>query len=131
MKNKYSLLQMRDVWIDAYISGDIDQLNFVESAHFFVKRRDRILTKVQQIASIQRRLAEKTWPDCGPRIHQDITAIVEDHSWASISGTGSMASNGKDLTRFDYLELWVVNENRWQIAALCYDEKRREAEGVK
>ncbi|RQR27080.1 DUF4440 domain-containing protein [Burkholderia sp. Bp9143] len=128
MKTKYDLLEMRDVWIDAYMSGDVDQLNFVESAHFFVKRGGRILTKLQQISSIERHLSEKTGFNLGLHVHTEITVIAEDRHWASISGTGSMRRDGRTLTRFDFLELWLVNDDRWQIAALCYDEKECEDE---
>ncbi|RQR34786.1 MULTISPECIES: hypothetical protein [unclassified Burkholderia] len=126
MKTKYDLLEMRDVWIDAYMNGDIDQLNFVESSHFFVKRRDRTVTKLQQISFIRQRLSENTWPDVGLRVHDEITEVERNRLWASISGTGSMRRGGRTLIRFDFLELWLINGGRWQIAALCYDEKERE-----
>lgn len=127
MKPRYSLLQMRDVWIDAYMNGDVDQLNFVESSHFFVKRGGRILTKSQQISYIQRHLLEQTWCNFGLYVHDEITKISEKQQWASFSGTGSMRRDGRILTTFDFLELWLIFDDRWQIAALCYDENDRES----
>ena len=118
---------MRDVWIDAYMNGDVDQLNFVESPHFFVKRGKRILTKSQQISYIQRHLLEQTWCNFGLYVHDEITKISEKNQWASFSGTGSMRRDGRILTTFDFLELWLICDDRWQIAALCYDEKDQES----
>jgi hypothetical protein len=126
MKHKYSLLQMRDVWIDAYMNGDIDQLNFVESSHFFIKRGSRILTKTQQLSYIQRHLSEQTWRNFGLHVHDEIMEITQKPQWASFSGIGSMRRDGRILTTFDFLELWLIFEDRWQIAALCYDENDRE-----
>ena len=123
MNTKYGLLEMRDVWIDAYMNGDIDQLNFVESPHFFVKRGNRILTKLQQISSIRRQLSEKTWHGFALHVRDEITEFEESRLWASVSGTGSMQRDGRVLSRFDFLELWLINDDRWQIAALCYEEK--------
>ncbi|WP_157378150.1 hypothetical protein [Burkholderia ubonensis] len=37
MKTKCDLMQMRDVWLNAWRNGEVDQLNFVESPHFFIK----------------------------------------------------------------------------------------------
>ncbi|MCA8090566.1 hypothetical protein LGM65_06620 [Burkholderia anthina] len=128
MKPKYDLPQMRNVWIDAYMNGDTDQLNFVESPHFFVKRGDRILTKQQQIFYIQRHLSGKAWVHFGLHVHNEITEITEQRQWASISGTGSMRRDGRTLVRFNFLELWLIHDDRWQIAALCYDEKEYEGE---
>ncbi|MGN8192190.1 hypothetical protein PPH94_015970 [Burkholderia cepacia] len=124
MNTKYGLLEMRDVWIDAYVNGDIDQLNFVESPHFFVKRGNRILTRLQQISSIQRHLSEKTWRGFALHVRDEITEFQEGRLWASISGTGSMQRDGRILSRFDFLELWIISDDRWQIAALCYEEKK-------
>ncbi|AXK66687.1 DUF4440 domain-containing protein [Burkholderia sp. IDO3] len=126
MKNKYSLLQMRDVWIDAYMNNDIDQLNFMENPHFFVKQGDRILTKPQQISHLQRHLSEKGQRNFDLQVHNEITAITESPHWASISGTGSTRRDGSVLTRFKFLELWLIHDDRWQIAALCYDEQECE-----
>ncbi|CAB3763082.1 hypothetical protein GQ57_22065 [Burkholderia sp. MSh2] len=130
MKTRYGLLEMRDVWIDAYMNGDIDQLKFVESPHFFVKRGDRILTRLQQISAMQRHLSEKTWRGFSLQVRDEITAIEESPLWASISGTGSMQRGEGILTRFDFLELWLVNDDRWQIAALCYEEKEYQGGGT-
>ncbi|WP_323121656.1 hypothetical protein [Burkholderia alba] len=110
------------------MNGDTDQLNFVESTHFFVKRGDRILTKSQQIAYIQRHGAEKTWRNFGLDIHNEIKNVAESQRWATISGTGAMQRDNKTLSRFDFLELWLINSGRWQIAALCYEDHLREPE---
>jgi len=108
--------------------GDTNQLNFVESSHFFVKRRDRTMTKSQQIAYIRRHQSENTWCHFGLHVHNEITEISEDRGWASISGTGSMRRDGRVLVRFSFLELWLIQDDRWQIAALCYDEKECKSE---
>ncbi|CAM2182873.1 hypothetical protein BLAT2472_60293 [Burkholderia latens] len=60
-------------------------------------------------------------------VHDEITKISEKQQWASFSGTGSMRRDGRILTMFDFLELWLICDDRWQIAALCYDEKHRES----
>ncbi|MBN3843713.1 MULTISPECIES: DUF4440 domain-containing protein [Burkholderia] len=120
---KSSLLKMRSAWVSAYVDGDIAQLNLAESSHFFVKRGSKILTKAQQISQIQRHLSEETWGEYDFHTHDEITEISENQQWASITGKGSMRRDGKIRSRFDFLELWLVDDGRWQIATLCYDEK--------
>ncbi|WP_253574757.1 hypothetical protein [Burkholderia multivorans] len=108
------------------MNGDTDQLSFVENSHFFVKRGNKVLTKPQQISYIQRHLREQTWCNFDLRVHDTVMEISEHRQWASISGTGTMQRNGIVLSQFDFLELWIIFDNRWQIVALCYDEKERE-----
>ncbi|KJK22393.1 hypothetical protein UB46_21700 [Burkholderiaceae bacterium 16] len=122
MKPEFSLLQMRDVWIDAYKYGDIDQLDFVQSAHFFVKRGEMILTKQQQLGHIRTRVAANAWRADELNAHDETKDVMEHAEWATISGTGSMRQNGRVLSRFRFLELWLVSDGRWQVAALCYED---------
>ncbi|WP_423393105.1 hypothetical protein [Burkholderia sp. LMG 21824] len=126
MKTKYDLIQMRDVWIDAYTNGDIDQLSFVESPHFFVKRGDIIITRHQQISHIKQHLSENTWRRFDLGFRDETIRITESKQWASISGTSSIRRDGMALIWFNFLEPWLACDDRWQIAALCYDEKNSE-----
>jgi hypothetical protein len=123
MITRYSLSQMRDVWIDAYLHGDTDQLNFVQSPHFFVMYANKILTKSQQIAYITRHRSEHTWHYPGVSLRHNITSIVESPRWTAISGFGEMRRDDNALSRFEFLELWLIIDNRWQIASLCYEEQ--------
>ncbi|WP_230975304.1 hypothetical protein [Burkholderia multivorans] len=126
MEPSYSLCQMRAVWIDAYLNGDVDQLNFVESPHFFVKRGTQILTKSQQLAHLQRHASEQTRRNCNWHAHGETTEYAESGQWASIRGAGSMLCDGKTVSAVNFFELWLVDDNRWQIAALCYDEREND-----
>jgi hypothetical protein len=123
MSTRYSLSQMREVWIDAYLHGDIDQLNFVQSPHFFVMHADKILTKIQQIAYITRHRAEHTWHYPGVSLHHDVTSLVEGPRWTTLSGSGEMRRGNCTLSRFQFIELWLISDNRWQIASLCYENQ--------
>ncbi len=126
---RYSLSQMREVWIDAYLHGDTEQLNFVQSPHFFVMRTAEILTKSQQIALITRRRTEQTGNFPGVSLRHDVTSIVEGPRWSTISGFGEMRCGNDTLSRFEFLELWLISDNRWQIASLCYGEQTRDGSG--
>ncbi|WP_226242540.1 hypothetical protein [Burkholderia metallica] len=52
------MLPTREVWIDAYLTGNVEQLAYVESAHFFVKHGDLTKTKQQQLARLRSFAAE-------------------------------------------------------------------------
>ncbi|WP_420996043.1 DUF4440 domain-containing protein [Cupriavidus sp. 30B13] len=123
MKPKFSLAQMRDVWIDAYASGDIDQLDFVECDHFFVKRGEKMLSKRQQLGHIRSRVAAGTWDR--PHVRDESIDVTEHAAWATVSGVGSMMKNAKACSRFSFVELWLVSGGRWQVAALCYEDLSR------
>ncbi|WP_230461586.1 hypothetical protein [Burkholderia ubonensis] len=126
MEPRYSLCQMRAVWIDAYLNGDVDQLAFVESPHFFVKRGTRILTKSQQLAHLQRHSPERTGRHFSWQAHGEMTEFAESRQWASIRGSGSMRCDGTIVSAINFVELWLVQDERWQIAALCYDEREND-----
>jgi hypothetical protein len=122
MITRYSLSQMRDVWIDAYLHGDTEQLHFVQSPHFFVMHKNKILTKIQQIAQITRRRSEQAVHYPHVSFRHDVTSIIDGQLWTTISGFGEMRRGDDTLSRFEFLELWLISDNRWQIASLCYEE---------
>ncbi|TCW75090.1 nuclear transport factor 2 family protein [Burkholderia sp. SRS-46] len=123
MKTKYSLMQMRDVWLDAWRNGDIDQLNFVESLHFFIKHGDAVRTKPQHLARMRAYAAEHAARQWGMTYEDEVRHVVERGEWATVSGINAMRRNGRLCARHEFMELWLICDARWQIAALCYEHK--------
>ena len=120
MKPKFDLLSMREVWIDAYLTGDVEQLAYVESAHFFVKHGGLTKTKQQQLARLRTFSAEYVSRMSGMTYVDESRCIIEYGEWATISGICAMRNNGQVFERNAFTELWVIDDGRWQVAALCY-----------
>ncbi|KVN41315.1 hypothetical protein WJ63_22920 [Burkholderia pyrrocinia] len=123
MKTKYDLMQMRDVWLDACRNGDIDQLNFVESPHFFIKHGDAVRTKPQHLARMRAYAAEHAERHAGMAYEDEIRHVVERDEWAAVSGISAMRKNGRLVARQEFLELWLVCDARWRIAAFCFEHE--------
>ncbi|RQS76868.1 DUF4440 domain-containing protein [Burkholderia sp. Bp8963] len=121
MKAKFDLMQMRDVWIDAYIDGDIELMNYVESPQFFVKHGGAMTTKQQRVARMRAHAAEQALRMSGVRYEDETRHVSEQGEWATVSGIGVMRKSEMIRARYTFLELWVINDGRWQIAALCYE----------
>jgi hypothetical protein len=125
MKPKFDLLSMREVWIDAYLTGDVEQLAYVESAHFFVKHGGLTKTKQQQLARLRRFAAEYVSRMSGMTYVDESRCITEYGEWATISGICAMRKHGQVFERNAFTELWIIDGGRWQVAALCYEHHPR------
>lgn len=118
---------MRDVWLDAYRHADVEQLDFIASPHFFIQHENRIRTKAQYLARMRTLATDRA--SVIPRVayQDDAMWIVEHGQWATISGVGSVWKEREIDSRFDFLELWCIDDARWRIAALCYEHKEIDA----
>lgn len=123
MEPRFTLAQMRDVWIDAYRHADVEQLDFVASPHFFVRHEARIRPKAQFLARMRVVAAERT-PDRPAIAYRDETMqIVTRGRCATITGIGSVRIDQAIDSRFDFVEQWCVIDARWRIAALWHEHK--------
>ncbi|RQS36274.1 DUF4440 domain-containing protein [Burkholderia sp. Bp8992] len=122
MEPRFTLAQMRDVWIDAYRHADIEQLDFIASPHFFVQHKAYIRTKAQFLARMRVAAAERA-SDTGIAYQDETMQIVTRGQWATITGIGSVRINQAIDSRFDFVEDWCVMGARWRIAALRHEHK--------
>lgn len=127
MKPRFTLTQMRDVWLDAYRHADVEQLDFVASPHFFIQHENRIRTKTQYLARMRSLAADRASGTPRVAYRDEAMQIVEQGQWATISGVGSVWKDRAIDSRFDFLELWCINDARWRITALCYEHKEIDA----
>ncbi|WP_175823238.1 DUF4440 domain-containing protein [Burkholderia sp. BCC0419] len=123
MEPRFTLAQMRDVWIDAYRHADVEQLDFVASPHFFVQHDARIRTKAQFLARMRVVAAERASDRLDIAYRDETMQIVTRGQWATITGIGSVRINPAIDSRFDFVEQWCVTGARWRIAALCHKHK--------
>ncbi|RQR46797.1 MULTISPECIES: DUF4440 domain-containing protein [unclassified Burkholderia] len=121
MEPRFTLMQMREVWIDAYRHADVEQLDFVASPHFFIQHENRFRPKAQFLARMRALSAERATVTRRVAYRDDAIQIAEHAQWATISGTGFVWHDGTMDSRFDFLELWCVSDTRWRIAALCHE----------
>jgi hypothetical protein len=123
MKNEYSLLDVRAVWIDSYRKGLLDWLSYLESPFFFVKRGDKIMSKREQLAVIDRsRLASLSGWASDLDFNESIEEIRDFSGWSTVFGSAMFSRNGEVVGEYRFFELWIMSEGRWQIASLCYDD---------
>ncbi|WP_206997119.1 hypothetical protein [Trinickia mobilis] len=128
MNKKYSLKQMREVWIDAYLNGEVDWLAYLEAPSFFVRKGAEQISKAGQMANIERSQAK--FPNRRPgdvEFKELISEIREHTEWATVSGFASFRRKGEIVSQCEFFELWLVLENRWQIASLCIEDINRAA----
>ena len=123
MEPRFTLAQMRDVWIDAYRHADVEQLDFIASPHFVVHHENRIRTKAQFLARMRIVAAERASDRFRVTYRDETMQIVTRGQWATITGIGSVWINQAIDSRFDFEEQWCVNHARWRIAALRHEHK--------
>lgn len=58
MTKAYSVKQIREVWINAYLNGETDWLAYLEAPSFFVKRNAELISKADQLAYLERSRAK-------------------------------------------------------------------------
>jgi hypothetical protein len=120
MSRKYSLKHVREVWINAYLNGEVDWLAYLEAPFFFVKSNAELISKADQIAYIERNRAK--FPHRNVEFRETVTGMQEHKNWASVSGSAWLKRNGKVVNRCEFFELWLIVEDRWQIASLCTED---------
>ncbi|AOK63131.1 hypothetical protein WL71_05235 [Burkholderia ubonensis] len=123
MNEKYTLEQIREVWLNAYFNGETDWLAYLEAHLFFVTRNGELISKSEQIEFIERSRAK--FPSKRANIVEFGETVAEmkkqDH-WATVSGSAWIKRNGEIVSQCDFFELWLMVENRWQIATLCIED---------
>ncbi|MDN7426382.1 hypothetical protein CFB89_22435 [Burkholderia sp. AU16741] len=123
MEPRFTLAQMRDVWIDAYRHADVEQLDFVASPGFFVQHEARIRTKAQFLARMRVVAAERPSDRSGIAYRDETMQIVTRGQRATITNIGAVRINHTTDSRFDFVEQWCVIDARWRIAALCHEHR--------
>lgn len=123
MNSKYLLKQIREVWIDAYLNGEVDWLSYLESPSFFIKRGEELISKSEQISYIKRSRSKfPTKKQEGVEFRESIIEIREHNGWSTIFGSASFKRNGEIVSQCNFFELWLIIEERWQIASLCIED---------
>ncbi|MCY1543444.1 hypothetical protein D9M68_792640 [compost metagenome] len=129
MNRKYSLKQIRAVWINAYLKGEVDWLGYLEAPCFFIKDSDELIFKANQIANIERRRAKfpnKRATDF--EFKETVERFHEYSSWAVVSGSACFKRGGDIVSQCNFFELWLLMDDRWQIASLCLEYTTRSRE---
>lgn len=123
MKNKYSIMQIREVWINAYLNGEVDWLDYLEIPLFFVIRNGRHISKSEEIEFIER--SRRKFPNRrtnNVEYAEVIDEMQERKYWATVTGSAKIKKNDVIASQFDFFELWLVVDNRWQVAKLCIED---------
>ncbi len=123
MSSKYSLTQVREVWVNARLNGEVDWLDYLEAPTFFLKANGELVSKANQIAYIER--SRKKFPNkrAGEAEFKETGIGIQQHkSWATVTGSACLKRDGKIVHQFEFLELWLIVGGRWQIASLCIED---------
>ncbi|WP_157378488.1 hypothetical protein [Burkholderia ubonensis] len=59
----------------------------------------------------------------GMTYEDEIWLVVELDEWATVSGISAMRKHGRLCALHAFLELWLVCDARWQIAAFCFEHE--------
>ncbi len=123
MSRQYSLKQIREVWINAYLNGETDWLAYLETPSFFVKHNAELVSKASQISSIDRGFARfpgKRTTDV--EFSETLKQWQEHKNWATVEGSARIKRNGEVVSQCEFFELWLIADDRWQIASLCMED---------
>lgn len=123
MNSKYSLTQVRDVWVNARLNAEVDWLDYLEAPTFFLRANGELVSKANQIAYIER--SRKKFPNkrAGEAEFKETGIEIQQHkSWATVTGSACLKRDGKIVHQFEFLELWLIQAGRWQIASLCIED---------
>jgi hypothetical protein len=123
MNNEYSLLDVRAVWIDSYRKGLLDWLSYLESPFFFVRRGDKVMSRREQLAVMERSRSASLFGLAGDLdFNESIEEIRDFSGWSTVFGSATFSRKGEVVGKYRFFELWLISEGRWQIASLCYDD---------
>lgn len=123
MNKKYSIKQIREVWTNAYLNGEVDWLSYLESSSFFVKKGASLTSKSEQITNIKRNQAKLPGKKHGEvEFKESVMEIRERSNWTTVSGFASFKRNGKIVSQCEFFELWLIIDDRWQITSLCVED---------
>ena len=118
---KYRLMDIREVWKKAYANAEVDWLTFLEAPSYFAKRGSTLMTKADQLAYIERNRRRIVARNTDVELSEELHEVQEHRGWATVAGRATVRRKN-EVNRSDFLELWVMIEDRWQIASLCIDE---------
>ena len=118
---KYRLMDIREVWKKAYLNAEVDWLTFLETPSYFAKRGSTFMTKSHQLAYIERNRRRILVRNADAEVSEELHQVQEHRGWATIAGRATVRWKN-ELNRSDFFELWVMIEDRWQIASLCIEE---------
>lgn len=121
--NKYSLGRIREIWINAYLNGEVDWLAYLEAPCFFVKENSGLTFKANQIANVSRSRARfKNKMEVDFEFKEAVEQLHEYREWATVLGSACFKRGGKIVNECRFFELWILVNDRWQIASLCLEE---------
>lgn len=123
--NKYKLLDIREVWKNAYRNVETDWLLFLEAPFYFAKRGANIISRAEQIAYLERN-REKILgrqKNASDDYREEIKEVHERDGWATVAGSIISRDFTGNVNYGEFLEVWIFLTERWQIASLCIDEK--------
>lgn len=129
MSKKYSFKQIRAVWINAYLNGEVDWLAYLEAPSFFIQRNAERVSKADQIAYIERSRTKFPNRRAGNvEFKEAVTAMQEHKNWATVAGSAWFKRNDQIVSQCEFFELWLIVEGRWQVASLCIENTDRTEE---
>lgn len=122
MISKYNLRDIRKMWQEACLNVSVDWLKYLERPTYFAKRGEEIMFRPEQLAYLERN-KEKVAVRRAQYITEESSVEIHDHGgWATISGFATSKDSTGVLGRHKFYEVWIVVDDRWQIASLFIDE---------
>ncbi|WP_148283904.1 hypothetical protein [Burkholderia cepacia] len=105
------------------MNGEVDWLAYLEAPSFFVNRNGVHISKSEEIAFIEvsrRKFPNKRTNDV--KYTEVIDQMRERKNWATVYGSAQITRDGEVASQFDFFELWVIVESRWQVVMLCIED---------
>ncbi|QEM83614.1 nuclear transport factor 2 family protein [Halomonas binhaiensis] len=122
MEINISLEKVRKLWIEAYFKGDVDCLADIESPFFFVKSGETIISKDEQLSNVRKNRYKRLVNKCDiVDFRESIDEVREHPGCTTVSGRATVYCESEIVGRYDFFEVWMVVDDRWQIAYLCYE----------
>lgn len=122
MEINVPLGKVRKLWTEAYFKGDVDCLADIESPFFFVKSGATIISKDEQLSNVRKNRYKRlinNWNIVD--FSESIDEVCERPGCTTVSGCATVYWKREIVGRYDFFEVWMIVDDRWQIAYLCYE----------
>lgn len=118
MTSLFPLSSVREVWIDAYFSGDLEWLSYLEAPTFIVIEGDIVTSKKEQLQFLE--VSKRKFPRgrSGVNLAHTVVEHREMSGWASVAGHFTLTRDGVVHRTGSFFEIWAIVDRRWNIYSL-------------
>lgn len=119
MSFKTDLNLMRKEWHNAFYTGNIEQLDYLETEWFISTNGQKVIYKKHQLRKVSMRPAEQKLLSLTRREHD--VEIREFKGIACVSGKAAL-ENDDETVHIGFVENWIMVNGGWKLQFVTFEE---------